>query len=229
MVVLPHNTSRQANDRSLIAFLGIVFLYVVLEIVFGTGLGEDLRLENVQAGLLLVAAVLFCARALRAEAAYRPLHILLTAGLTFLFLEEISYGQRLFNFETPEMLGGNLQQEANLHNLPIFIWLTALVGALLTLVGVRCFRRREPVVWGRFVIVPRLSRVKWALILIVTVFFTSASLYFALLVDLEAAWNADRSDPIVKMMMMLHTGTETLETLIYVFIFHLSSSSPDNW
>lgn len=34
--------------------------------------------------------------------------------------EEISWGQRVFGFATPEMLAANVQDEANLHNLPMF-------------------------------------------------------------------------------------------------------------
>jgi hypothetical protein len=46
----------------------------------------------------------------------------LLLGLLFFFGagEEISWGQRIFHFQTPEILSSNLQDEFNLHNLPLF-------------------------------------------------------------------------------------------------------------
>ena len=43
-------------------------------------------------------------------------------GSLFLFGagEEISWGQRIFHFETPDFLGANLQHEFTIHNLPFF-------------------------------------------------------------------------------------------------------------
>lgn len=47
--------------------------------------------------------------------------LLLSIIFLFGFLEEISWGQRYLNIETPEMLKKiNLQQEINIHNLKIF-------------------------------------------------------------------------------------------------------------
>jgi len=46
----------------------------------------------------------------------------LLLGLLFFFGagEEISWGQRIFHFHTPDILRHNIQQEFNLHNLPLF-------------------------------------------------------------------------------------------------------------
>ena len=43
-------------------------------------------------------------------------------GLLFFIMmgEEISWGQRIFGFATPEGMSENLQGEANIHNLPLF-------------------------------------------------------------------------------------------------------------
>jgi len=46
----------------------------------------------------------------------------LLLGLLFFFGagEEISWGQRVFSFETPEIAAANIQNEFNLHNMPLF-------------------------------------------------------------------------------------------------------------
>jgi len=46
----------------------------------------------------------------------------LLLGLLFFFGagEEISWGQRIFHFHTPEIMSSNLQHEFNLHNMPLF-------------------------------------------------------------------------------------------------------------
>ena len=47
------------------------------------------------------------------------LYLLFSAMFFFIAFEEISWGQRIFQFETPEYLAENVQNETNLHNLPI--------------------------------------------------------------------------------------------------------------
>jgi hypothetical protein len=49
------------------------------------------------------------------------MYILLSIGLFFIAMEEISWGQRIFNVSTPELLlSSNLQKEMNIHNLKWF-------------------------------------------------------------------------------------------------------------
>lgn len=80
---------------------------------------EDGILETSSAALLLGASGLALWVALRADqSAVKAMHFF----LAFLFFamcgEEISWGQRLLNFETPEALREvNVQQEINLHNM----------------------------------------------------------------------------------------------------------------
>ena len=51
--------------------------------------------------------------------------LLLGCAFLFAFLEEISWGQRIFNFSTPQFLQGiNQQNELNLHNLESFHGIT---------------------------------------------------------------------------------------------------------
>lgn len=62
------------------------------------------------------------------------LYFLLTGGFCFLVGEELSWGQRLIGWSTPETLGAiNKQQETNLHNIEgvgyTFKWIQLLVGA----------------------------------------------------------------------------------------------------
>jgi hypothetical protein len=62
------------------------------------------------------------------------LYFLLTGGFVFLVGEELSWGQRLLGWSTPEALGAiNKQQETNLHNIEgvgyTFKWIQLLVGA----------------------------------------------------------------------------------------------------
>jgi len=66
------------------------------------------------------------------------LYLLLSAVFFFIAFEEISWGQRIFLFETPEYLADNLQNEMNFHNLPIIndykrysILLVGFVGFIL--------------------------------------------------------------------------------------------------
>ena len=78
---------------------------------------EDLIGEWAQTFFFLAAAVL-AVLAARPRGRYRWFFILLAVACSYVVLEEISWGQRIFGFETPEFLKArNLQGEANLHNL----------------------------------------------------------------------------------------------------------------
>jgi hypothetical protein len=48
------------------------------------------------------------------------LYLLLSSVFLVIAFEEISWGQRIFLFETPKYLEDNIQNESNFHNLPIF-------------------------------------------------------------------------------------------------------------
>jgi tetratricopeptide (TPR) repeat protein len=78
---------------------------------------EDLVGEWAQTWSFLAATVLAIAVALR-PTQYRWFFALLAVACSYVFLEEISWGQRIFGFDTPEFLKSrNLQGEANVHNL----------------------------------------------------------------------------------------------------------------
>lgn len=78
---------------------------------------EDLVGEWAQTYSFLTAAVLAVIVAVR-QTRYRWFFALLAIACSYVFLEEISWGQRIFGFETPGFLKSrNLQGEANVHNL----------------------------------------------------------------------------------------------------------------
>jgi hypothetical protein len=68
------------------------------------------------------------------KAGLAVLYGIVTAGLFFLIGEELSWGQRIFGWGTPESLAAiNKQEETNLHNIygvgSSFKWIQMLVGA----------------------------------------------------------------------------------------------------
>lgn len=91
---------------------------------------EDGFFEYLGALGLLTAAVMFLlafVRSSRAEPrrawALLPRIFLLTLAILFMFAagEEISWGQRVLGFETPETIrAANIQEETNVHNIVVF-------------------------------------------------------------------------------------------------------------
>jgi hypothetical protein len=88
---------------------------------------EDNVIEMVGAILFLMTSILFFIIFLNNKKKTKLFSItnifLFLLGCTFLFgfLEEISWGQRIFNFPTPQLFQeSNLQNEFNLHNLERF-------------------------------------------------------------------------------------------------------------
>lgn len=98
---------------------------------------EDAALENIQAVLYLVASGVAFATFARLRRSGRVLlwlpQLLLALGLLFVCLEEISWGQRIFDLQTPPLLDAyNAQHEITVHNLRpiqgVIIQLYMLVG-----------------------------------------------------------------------------------------------------
>lgn len=78
---------------------------------------EDLIGEWAQTYFFLAAAIISVFVALQ-RTRYRWFFVVLAIACSYVVLEEISWGQRIFGFSTPEFLKSrNLQGEANLHNL----------------------------------------------------------------------------------------------------------------
>lgn len=98
------------------AFLDLDSLKLLLQ--------EDGVVENLQAILYLLGAVVWIYAFIifrpetKIEKRRRLFYVLFMGFFLFLFLEEISYGQRLFGITTPEALREiNLQDETNIHNI----------------------------------------------------------------------------------------------------------------
>ena len=102
---------------------------------------EDGVLEMMTAGILLLASIQFYLAGRHA-----PKHLLkqrtaiafflLSIFSMFFLMEEISWGQRIFSWDTPETIKTiNHQQETNLHNIfnPILIHIERLVSVFIAL------------------------------------------------------------------------------------------------
>jgi hypothetical protein len=90
---------------------------------------EDSSVEYIQPLFFLIASILFFATFLVVKTGNQigpiriPRNIFLLGLAALLFFgagEEISWGQRLLGFETPETMSENIQGETTLHNLPMF-------------------------------------------------------------------------------------------------------------
>ncbi len=82
---------------------------------------EDGWLENITAGVFLLAGIALFAAALAERRIFpRCAYVIGGVALTFFGGEEISWGQRIIGFETPGFLASlNNQEEFNIHNLQV--------------------------------------------------------------------------------------------------------------
>lgn len=116
------------KSRELITFLVVVTVLAPV-FIFGANFlsrktmwmifAEDGIVEYLTAILFLIACFYSFKSAVSHNGSLRKVvSILLTFGFLLCFLEEISWGQRLLKFSTPENLQAlNVQKEMNLHNL----------------------------------------------------------------------------------------------------------------
>jgi len=89
--------------------------------------GEDYVIENLTALFFLLASIGFFVTARKsaflAAQRTRTAYVMIIAWAVLMFVffgEEISWGQRIFDFSTPESLAKiNLQQEFNIHNIAL--------------------------------------------------------------------------------------------------------------
>ncbi len=104
--------------------------------------GEDGFAETMQV-VFYALALMFCLFVVNAlwrsgRRGVAMLYVVVAAGLVFMLGEELSWGQRIWGWETPESMRQiNKQEETNLHNIygvgSTFKWLQLLVGAYGTL------------------------------------------------------------------------------------------------
>ncbi|MCH8894893.1 MAG: tetratricopeptide repeat protein [Proteobacteria bacterium] len=98
----------------ILAYLVMAFYYPIAFIWLTY---EDLLGEWSQTYFFL-AAVILSLRIVFSKSHHRWFFAILAAACAYVVLEEISWGQRIFGFSTPEFLKArNLQGEANIHNL----------------------------------------------------------------------------------------------------------------
>jgi len=86
-------------------------------------LEEDGPLENIATASVFIASLLFLSAFIRyRNTPAKFYYLLFSCALLFLFFEELSWGQRIFNIATPEVFENlNAQKELNLHNYsPIY-------------------------------------------------------------------------------------------------------------
>ena len=124
LISLPFIRSSIAAGRGVAATLLVVLAAYILFVFTGDGshliyaFDEDTFFENLQSVFLFFAGFLFLRIYIRKpRVGNRNLFYLLFALFFFLYGgEEISWGQRIFRFDTPEYLD-NAQGETTLHNL----------------------------------------------------------------------------------------------------------------
>jgi len=119
---------------------GYAFMAINYPLAYIWATYEDLVGEWAQTYFFLAATILSVLVALQ-KTRYRWFFIVLAIACSYVVLEEISWGQRIFGFSTPDFLKSrNLQGEANLHNMltgPHKTLLKDLIsfGVALALVG----------------------------------------------------------------------------------------------
>lgn len=122
-------------------FSGMHFIFFIsyIKVVLGNSDIEDSLLEWGTFGCAMLASILFLISGiLRTRFAY-----LLSIAWLIFALEEISWGQRVFNIESPSFIGDyNYQQETNIHNFlnPIIPYLYVLFNSIVFL-SLTWFRR----------------------------------------------------------------------------------------
>jgi hypothetical protein len=106
---------------------------------------EDGVIENSQALLFMAGAIfmffsLFIVLKLNSTKKRKAIFYILFFGLfLFFFFEEISWGQRIFGFSTPESLSEiNMQNETTIHNIVIsdsLLWIQLIMGLFMVVIG----------------------------------------------------------------------------------------------
>lgn len=122
---------------TLIALVAAVYLILALHYPMGYiwGTYEDLYGEWGQTFLFL-AAMLFSIKAALIKSRYRPFFIALALACFYVVGEEISWGQRIFGWSSPEVFKEkNLQGETNLHNFMTGPYSTRLKALLEYLIA----------------------------------------------------------------------------------------------
>ncbi len=151
---------RQIKAHALFAyavFTAIVCSYAMMAVWFPIayiwGTYEDLFGEWTQFWLL-VAGLVCSMRIVFSKGAYRPFFGILAVSFFYVAMEEISWGQRVIGFESPDYFKAkNLQGETNLHNFLTGPYSTVLKDSLGYLLAAGL------VIYG--LVVPVALRARW--------------------------------------------------------------------
>ncbi|MGY2079915.1 hypothetical protein [Modestobacter sp. SYSU DS0657] len=160
---LPRSLARAVAWTPVAGVAVAVLLLAVARPLYYTVLREDNVVEWLQFAVCLLAAVLAAAAAVRLagrrELLPAALLVAVALGAFVLAGEEISWGQRVFAFDTPaELAAVNQQAEVNVHNVRVagefslqaafkaVSWLMGVGGLALALL----VRGPRPVLHGRF-------------------------------------------------------------------------------
>ena len=102
-----------ASEDGFVEWLTVVFYF--MSFIFSILIGKKIikQKKNHFAVIYFVFSITFC----------------------LIAFEEISWGQRIFQIDTPEFLEENLQNELNIHNLPMFHMLRHFFSLLVSLTG----------------------------------------------------------------------------------------------
>jgi len=108
----------------LFIFLFFVFLKTFYPSFYDYSVQEDKVVENLQFLIFFITSIIFFAKALRTRKANKLFAIFCffaSVCLFFIAMEEISWGQRIFKFGTPQKIEEkNFQDEFTFHNLSAF-------------------------------------------------------------------------------------------------------------
>ncbi len=111
------------NEKKVVIFLLITILLLGMLCLFFNDLfflilSEDHIVESMTSILYLLSSCFFLLLFLKSR---RKIHIIFSLILFIFCLEEISYGQRFFGYETPLFMSKiNVQDEVNIHNTIFF-------------------------------------------------------------------------------------------------------------
>jgi hypothetical protein len=139
--LISYRETNLIHKTSITLIVFLIFFYFVFQFQplsinlsnLGSLYEEDTGFESMTAIFLFLASVLIIFSIENKELFYSKLFkIFIALSSLLFFLEEISWGQRILDFKTPEfLLMINTQEEANIHN--IFNFLFPLIYPLVSL------------------------------------------------------------------------------------------------
>lgn len=124
--------------------IAIIFLITAIRILFGIDddfyeklTVEDGPIENATAIAYFISFIfsLAIAKFFKERSIFLAIFLILALGFLFIALEEISWGQRIFNFKAPDWFPQNYQGEMNIHNREVLQRSALVVFFILSVLG----------------------------------------------------------------------------------------------